>query len=169
MTLTILPDPGKCGSILEMVLISTTDAPDDGDREAICDELRRFNVESNGAFFAARELPANAPRPLCAVARDSAGRLLGGLLAETQFAWMKLSIMAIIPAARRCGIGSRLLAAAEAEALVRGCRYGYVDTMEYQAPAFYQKLGYQIAGRLEDWDSHGHAKLFLVKPLRRKD
>jgi hypothetical protein len=37
--------------------------------------------------------------------------------------------------------------------------------MDYQAPDFYQCLGYTIAGRLDDWDSHGHAKLFLVKRL----
>jgi len=138
------------------------------DREAICDELRRFNIENNRAFFAARELPANAARPLSLAARDAQGRLLGGLLAETQFAWMKVSIMAVIPAARGRGIGSRLMAAAEGEAVVRGCRYAYADTMDYQAPAFYQKLGYAIAGKLEEWDSHGHAKLFFTKRLAPK-
>ena len=148
-----------------MIHVSTTDSPGDDDREAICDELRRFNIENNGAFFAARELPANAARPLYAIARDPEGRLLGGLLAETQFAWMKLSIMAIVPAARGRGIGSRLLAAAEAEAVLRGCRYAYADTMDYQAPEFYQKLGYEMVGRLDDWDSHGHAKIFLSKHL----
>ena len=150
-----------------MIHVSTTDSLVEDDREAICDELRRFNVENNGAFFADRELPANAPRPLYVVARDSDGRLLGGLLAETQFTWMKLSIMAVISAARGRGIGSRLLAAAEAEAFVRGCRYVYADTMDYQAPAFYEKLGYVIAGRLEAWDSHGHAKLMFAKRLTR--
>ena len=37
--------------------------------------------------------------------------------------------------------------------------------MDYQAPDFYESLGYTITGRLDDWDSHGHAKLFLVKRL----
>ncbi len=64
------------------------------------------------------------------------------------------------------GIGARMLQLAEAEAIRRGCQYAYVDTMDYQAPDFYQRLGYTIAGQLDDWDSHGHAKLFLVKKLR---
>jgi GNAT superfamily N-acetyltransferase len=148
-----------------MIYVNTTDALGEGAQQAICDELRRFNLENNGVFFTARELAANAPRPLYAVARDGEGRLLGGLLAETQFAWMKLSIISVVPAARGCGVGSRLLAAAEAEAVSRGCRYAYADTMDYQAPMFYQKLGYKLVGRLEDWDSHGHDKLVFTKDL----
>jgi GNAT superfamily N-acetyltransferase len=148
-----------------MIHIRATDELSEEARQAVCDELRRFNVENNGVFFAARELPANASRPLYGVARDQAGRLLGGLLGETQLAWLKVSIMAVIPDARRQGIGAQLLLAAEAEAVVRGCRYAYADTMEYQAPGFYQKLGYQMAGRLGDWDSHGHAKFFFSKRL----
>jgi hypothetical protein len=112
-----------------MIQVNTTNTLDETVQEAICDELRRFNLENNGVFFAARELAANAPRPLYVVARDGEGLLLGGLLAETHFAWMKVSIM------------------------------------EYQAPMFYQKLGYKLVGRLEDWDSQGHAKCFFTKSL----
>ena len=61
------------------------------------------------------------------------------------------------------GNGAGMLQVAEAEAIRRGCQYAYVDTMDYQAPEFYQRLSYTIAGQLDDWDSHGHAKLFLVK------
>lgn len=133
--------------------------------EAIYDVLWRYNVEQNGAFFDARERPEHAARPLFAVARDGDGQLLGGLTAETQFAWLRVSIMAVVAGERNRGTGRRLLAAAEDEAIRRGCRYAYVDTMDYQAPGFYQKLGYAVVGRLEDWDSHGHAKVFLVKRL----
>jgi len=34
--------------------------------------------------------------------------------------------------------------------------------MDYQAPDFYRKLGYQIA---ENWDSHGRTKYLLTKQL----
>jgi len=54
---------------------------------------------------------------------------------------------------------------AEQEATARGCRYAYVDTMDYQAPTFYRKLGYQLAGQLDDWNSRGHAKCFFTKRL----
>jgi predicted N-acetyltransferase YhbS len=90
----------------------------------------------------------------------------GGLIGTTQLLWLKVEILSVASQFRRQGVGSRLMAIAEAEAVRRGCKYAYVDTMEYQAPSFYQALGYQIAGRLDDWDSHGHAKYFLKKTLR---
>jgi len=102
-----------------MIHLSTTDALCESVHQAICDELRRFNIEANGVFFAARELALNSPRPLYVVARDDEGRLCGGLLAETQFAWIKLSILAVVPAARGGGVGSCMLAAAETEAMNR--------------------------------------------------
>ena len=73
---------------------------------------------------------------------------------------------AVAASARRQGIGRQLMEIAEKEAIARGCKYAFVDTIDYQSPAFYQKLGYQMAGRIPDWDSHGHAKCFLMKGLR---
>lgn len=46
-----------------------------------------------------------------------------------------------------------------------GCAQAYVDTMSYQAPKFDEQLGCLEAGRLHDWGSHGHGKIFLVKDL----
>jgi GNAT superfamily N-acetyltransferase len=136
--------------------------------DAIGEPLREFNEANNAEFWAARERPKNAPRALTVVARDSAGQVLGGLLAETQFKWLKVSIMSVHSGIRGIGIGRQILDAAEREAVARDCQYAYVDTMSYQSPGFYEALGYVIAGRLPDWDSHGHEKLFLTKRLPEK-
>jgi GNAT superfamily N-acetyltransferase len=141
-------------------------AVDDATRDAVHEQLRLCNLAENPVFWAALESPGHAPAPLNVIARDATGRVAGGLFAETRFAWMKLAIMAVRQDLRRQGIGKRLLLMAEAEALNRGCKYAFADTMDYQAPGFYHRLGYATAGRIEDWDSHGHAKLFLVKELK---
>jgi GNAT superfamily N-acetyltransferase len=134
-------------------------------QEAIHIQLREFNRAGNAAFFHARDLPENAPRPLNVVVCDAAGTIVGGLIAETEFQWLKISIMAVAQHLRRRGIGRQLVALAEQEAKARGCRHAYLDTMDYQAPNFYRQLGYQLVGTLENWDSHGHAKLFFTKEL----
>jgi GNAT superfamily N-acetyltransferase len=136
-----------------------------GEFREIYRELRRFNVERNPGYFAAVEDPARKERGLYVAARDERGQLIGGLTAETRFAWLKVSIMTVLEPMRRRGVGRAMLLAAEAEAFARGCRHSFVDTMDYQAPGFYEKCGYRVAGKLEDWDSHGHTKFFLVKEL----
>ncbi len=54
--------------------------------------------------------------------------------------------------------------AAENEALARGCHGAYLDTFSFQAPDFYQKLGYEIYGKLDDFPK-GHCRYFLRKKL----
>jgi GNAT superfamily N-acetyltransferase len=140
----------------------------DDDSTPACDQirawLRAYNRDANPEFMAAWERPEHRPRPLAVLAREG-GTVVGGLLAATELAWLKISIMAVDPARRSRGIGSALLAEAERQAADRGCRFAYVDTMEYQAPLFYPERGYETLCRIPDWDSHGHAKYFFRKKL----
>jgi ribosomal protein S18 acetylase RimI-like enzyme len=140
-------------------------ALDDVQREGINLHLRRFNRAHNATFYQRRDLPENAVKPLYTLAYDAAGVQIGGLMGETQFAWLKISVLAVAENVRRRGVGRRLVGLAEHEAKARGCQYAYVDTLDYQAPDFYIALGFQVAGRLENWDSHGHAKILLTKQL----
>jgi GNAT superfamily N-acetyltransferase len=142
------------------------DAVDEDLKSAIAADLRQYNRSRNAAWFEALAAPGNAARPLNVFALDAGSLPLGGLLGETQLAWLRIQYVSIRADARRRGIGTRLMALAEAEASRRGCKYAFLDTMSYQAPDFYQQLGYRIAGRLDDWDSHGNAKFFLVKTLQ---
>ncbi len=134
-------------------------------RESIHTHLGAYNRTANSLFFDRCELPEHAALPLCVIAVGMSGGFLGGLIAETQFAWLRVSLMVVTREHRRNGIGSNLLKLAEGEAFRRKCSFAYVDTMDYQAPEFYERLGYALAGRLENWDSHGHAKLFFTKRL----
>jgi GNAT superfamily N-acetyltransferase len=146
--------------------LKAIDDPDDELREAVYVHLRTHNQSSNPVGWQARERPENAPRPISLFAYDENGDVIAGLFASTEFAWLKVDIMATAQAHRGKGIGRALLEKAEAIAVQRGCRYAFVDTMDYQAPTFYQAAGYQIAGQIDDWDSHGHSKFFFTKPLR---
>src|SRR5262245_32446448 len=92
--------------------------------------LREFNREANAAFVEKVERAEHAARPLVVIACVG-DEVVGGLIAETQFAWLKTSIMAVAPEWRRQGIGAALLAEAERQAADRGCLRAYVDTMEY--------------------------------------
>jgi len=62
-------------------------------------------------------------------------------------------------------LGSRLLAAAEAEAVRRGCHQMHLDTHRYQAPDFYRRQGYDVIGELPGWPG-ADVRIFLRKRLR---
>lgn len=65
-------------------------------------------------------------------------------------------------------LGQDLLSRVEEEAIQRGCTVMVLDTHSFQAPGFYQKQGYEIAGRLEDYPV-GHQSVYLSKRLVRKE
>lgn len=134
-------------------------------REAVYDQLRSFNQTANPDLWAKYEDAAHEAVPLLVIAYGVDGSVAGGLFGETQFSWFKLSIMAVRAELRKQGIGRELVERAEAEARRRGCKYVFLDTMSYQAPGFYESLGYEVVGRIEDWDSHGHTKYFFTKGL----
>ena len=132
--------------------------------DAVREWLREYNWSTNRDFMEKREWPEHHAQPLALLASVDSGTV-GGLFAETQFAWLRISIMAVAAKWRSRGVGAGLLAEAERQACARGCKYAYVDTMDYQAPGFYLAHGYAIAGEIPDWDSHGHRKLYLTKQL----
>jgi len=145
--------------------IESIDNPDEALREAVNVELRRHNERANPTYWEKSGQSENNERPLNLFAFAPDGVVIGGLFASTRFSWLKISRMATKQDRRNEGIGHALLARAETIARERGCKHAYVDTMEYQAPDFYVRYGYRLAGTLEDWDSHGHKKFFLVKDL----
>ncbi len=60
------------------------------------------------------------------------------------------------------GYGSALLEAAEKEARAHGSQVIFLSSHSFQAPAFYQKHGYELAWQLEDFPP-GHQYGFLIK------
>jgi GNAT superfamily N-acetyltransferase len=62
------------------------------------------------------------------------------------------------------GYGSRLLAAAEREAIRRGCTQVLLDTHDFQAPDFYLARGYQVVGTFAGIGGR-YSRYFLRKAL----
>jgi GNAT superfamily N-acetyltransferase len=62
------------------------------------------------------------------------------------------------------GLGTQLMADVETEARKRGCRQIMLETHSFQAPGFYQKLGFAVTGRVEHYPI-GHSYLTMIKRL----
>ncbi len=102
-------------------------------------------------------------RPLSVLWREN-GRLQGGLIGHTHWGWLYIKLLWVAPQQRGSGLGRQLLLAAESEARQRGCHAAFVNTYSFQAPTFYQKLGYTIWGQLDNYPA-GHQRIYLQKKL----
>lgn len=90
--------------------------------------------------------------------------LVGGLIGETHWDWLYINLLFIREDLRGLGYGQRLMELAEAEARNRGAKHAYLDTFSFQAPGFYEKLGYEVFGKLRDFPP-GHQRYYLRKDL----
>lgn len=129
--------------------------PSPADRTFLEDRLYDFNVA------AARIADG---RLLGIFLRDDDGAIAAGLYGWTWGGCLEIDLLWVREDRRGRGYGSRLVAAAEAEAIRRGCRRALLDTHSFQAPGFYQKLGYEIYAALDDYPN-GHKKYYLRKSL----
>ena len=93
--------------------------------------------------------------PLNLYIEDEHGRLLAGLVAETFGNWLEIEYLFVKEELRGQGIGSQLLQRAESEAKKRNCCFAFVNTYQFQAPAFYQKYGYKEVFTLKDYPYTG--------------
>lgn len=123
-------------------------------RQAIAAPLRRYNDSQAG--------PSGYQALVISLTRG--GEALGGLWGYTSYGWLYVQLLAVEEAARGQGAGRELLRRAEAEALARGCHGAWLDTHEFQARGFYERLGYEVFGELADYPP-GFARYFLRKAL----
>ena len=93
--------------------------------------------------------------PLYLYVEDEYGEIMAGLVAETFGNWLEIEYLFVKEDLRGQGIGSQLLHQAESEAKMRNCRFAFVNTYQFQAPAFYQKQGYKEVFILKDYPYTG--------------
>ena len=105
--------------------------------------------------------------PLAVLLRDGSGTVVGGLWGRTVYSWLMIEMLFVPESLRRQGYGSALVRAAEDAARARACIGVRVETFEFQAPAFYQRLGFMVAGAQQDLPP-GHCCYSLFKRLDRE-
>jgi GNAT superfamily N-acetyltransferase len=103
--------------------------------------------------------------PVAFFLKDENGEVLGGLLGDIWAAWLHVRTLAVAMPVRGKGSGKELMKRAEHYAIERGCTDAYLDTFSFQARPFYEKLGYQVFGTLENHPV-GHRHYFMTKKLR---
>lgn len=140
---------------MSRITLSIENSPNDNDMDAIRNGLNAFNFAIAGQ---------DNHQTFAIFLRDENEMIVGGLLGETYWGWMYISVLWVEETLRGQGWGWKLLTRAEEEARQRGCKYVHLDTLDFQAPGFYLRAGYSIYGRLNDLPP-GHTRFFLWKDL----
>src|SRR5579864_40922 len=133
----------------------STDEPSADDVQFLEDQINEHNMVRTGR----RDF-----RPVGVFLRDEGGSLIAGLYGFTWADWLEIKLVWVREDQRGQGHGRRMLAAAEAEARERGCRRVWLDSYTFQAPTFYQHLGYEVFGSLVGYPPP-HDRVFLTKTL----
>ena len=139
--------------------IIVDEKPEPSLREAILRPLRDYNASKIGPVIV---------EPLAVFLRHpESDAIIGGLWGTLVADWLSIELLYVPDELRMRGIGSSLMKKAEEIAAKHGCIGIKLDTFTFQAPGFYERLGYRAFGRLMDHPK-GHEQIYYFKNLTRK-
>jgi ribosomal protein S18 acetylase RimI-like enzyme len=142
---------------MKIELPSVNENPTDAEVHFLDDRINEYNVETTGI---------GDGRILSFLIRDDRAEIIAGLYGWTWGAACEIRYLWVRKDMRQQGYGQALMVAAEREAVARGCGQIVLDTHSFQAPRFYQRLGFEIIGSHPDYP-RGHLKHYLRKTLTK--
>jgi GNAT superfamily N-acetyltransferase len=116
------------------------------------DRIYEFNVQVTGV--------ADGKLFACFL-READGVAVGGVSGWTWGGTCYVRHLFVPTHLRNQGCGIALMRAVEVEAKARGCAQIVLETLDFQAPEFYLRLGSKIAGRVVGYP-HRHERLTMV-------
>jgi GNAT superfamily N-acetyltransferase len=99
-------------------------------------------------------------------AKDRENKVVGGIIGDVFGKYVYVAQLWVAEPLRNKGYGTRLMSMLEEEAARLGCEYAHTDTYTFEARPFYERNGYEMFGKLDDYVK-GHSKCFLRKNLEK--
>ncbi|MCB0064516.1 MAG: GNAT family N-acetyltransferase, partial [Caldilineaceae bacterium] len=129
--------------------------PSNQDLAYLEDQINRYNITHTGF---------DDYEPLAIFVRDGDGAIMAGISGFTWGGSCKINVLWVSEPLRGQGVGAALIQAAEMEARRRSCQVIVLETHAFQAPEFYKKYGYTVAGFRPDYPV-GYGDYFFYKQL----
>lgn len=145
-----------------MIILYTIQACNLKEQDIIIDELVKYNLT---------QVPATQDELFVDLSKkivDQQGDIIAGIVAR-MYCWncVYVDTLWVSEAHRKNGFGKDLLEVVEQEAKDKGATLIHLDTFDFQAKEFYQKLWYEIYGELKNCPE-GHSRYYLKKELCRR-
>ncbi len=133
----------------------------DGD---LTDRDMEVMVDGMLAYHASKGHPRKVDKYSITI-KDEEGKLVGCVMVSFLWNGMEIGTLWVDETKRGQGLGTKLMAMAEDEGKRRGATFAYTNTFTWQAPGFYEKLGYTLYGKLEDFPA-GNELSYYRKDLK---
>lgn len=138
--------------------IKVTDKIDQESHDRVIKLLVEYNLSKT------QELKKEINKPIEIIATDEQNEIIGGLYGRSIWGTLEVKTFVVKPENRNKGIGRKLIIEAEKEAKNRNCRFISLDTFSFQAPEFYEKLGFEKIGTETDFPK-GFEKYYYRKKI----
>ncbi len=135
--------------------VVTRENPSEADRKAVLRPLRAYNTARAGD---------PRIRPVALLLADEAGNHVGGLWGECAYDWLFVELLAVPEEYWGKNYGKTLMERAKEIARANDCVGIWLNTSEFQARGFYEKLGFEVFGTLDNYPV-GQKTFFLRKRL----
>lgn len=121
-------------------------------------------ILSDGIMEYAKQKKDHAPIEFFAFfIRDEKNKIYGGCNGDNLYGCLYIDQLWIEESLRGKGYGTKLMLAAEKLGREKGCTFAAVNTMDWEALGFYQKLGYHI-----EFERHGFKRNSIFYFLRKE-
>jgi ribosomal protein S18 acetylase RimI-like enzyme len=124
-------------------------------RELLRVRLGEFNVGATGI---------RAYWPVAFQVRDGRGDVVAGVTGWIWGGTCYVEFLWVAEGERGRGLGSQLIEEVERTARERQCHQIALETFSFQAPGFYERLGFESVGAFADYPQ-GHSMIFVRKRL----
>ena len=138
--------------------IKVNDEIDQESHDRVIQLLIEYNLSKT------QEFKNEINKPIEIIARDEQNEIIGGLYGHSIWGTLEVKTLVVKLENRNQGIGRKLIIEAEKEAKNRNCRFISLDTFSFQAPGFYEKLGFEKIGTETDF-SKGFEKYYYRKKI----
>lgn len=125
----------------------------------LAERIYEFNSKATGYFDG---------ESFSRIERDDSDVIIGGICGYTWGGCAYVSYLWVAEAQRGHGLGTALLVAAEEHARTKSCSVMFLATHSFQAPRFYERLGYERQAFVQDHPL-GHASMIFAKRLQTSD
>ncbi|WP_282014577.1 GNAT family N-acetyltransferase [Marinifilum flexuosum] len=138
--------------------IKVTDEVDHKSYDRVVELLVEYNISQT------EKNADEINKPIEIIVRDDKGEIIGGLYGRSIWGTLEIKTFVVKAQNRNKGIGKKIILEAEKEAKKRNCRFISLDTFSFQAPKFYERLGFEKVGTETDFPK-GFDKYYYRKNI----